>query len=35
MFLTYTTLIGKSKKVDNKRRVDQLIQWLGPGFDGW
>eukprot|EP01084_Bolivina_argentea_P154206 268834_1 len=34
MFLTYTTLIGKSKRADNKRRVDQLIQWLGSGFDG-
>ena len=34
MFLTYSTLRGKSKDEQPKKRLDQVIDWVGEDFDG-
>lgn len=34
MFATYATLRGKSKDEQPKRRLDQILNWLGEDFDG-
>lgn len=32
IFMTYSTLIASSEK--GRTRLQQLVQWCGPGFDG-
>ena len=32
IFLTYSSLIASSEK--GRSRLQQLVQWCGPGFDG-
>lgn len=32
IFLTYSSLIASSEK--SRSRLQQLVQWCGPGFDG-
>lgn len=32
LFLTYSSLIASSDK--GRSRLQQLVQWCGPGFDG-
>ncbi len=34
LFSTYSTLIGTSRKVPGKTRLQQIQDWLGPDFDG-
>lgn len=36
LFSTYTSLIGKTKTVKGKvkTRLDQILEWCGPDFDG-
>jgi len=33
-FITYSTLRSKPKDASKKSNIDQLVDWLGPDFDG-
>lgn len=34
IFSTYSSLIGKQSTNKNNSRLNQLVQWFGPDYDG-